>query len=290
MIMTTRRSVLGPIALVTLAALALFAACTGDVSVGTDGSSSSGAGTPGPLYPGFCGGKECAPTEDCCLVTGACFDPASGDCPDPTTEGVPEGATACSANTDCPADQWCSLINSRLCQGPGVCASRDNCGSCGPAPVCRVCGCNGITYASHAEACHAGINDAVGGGCGAPGGGGAGGGDPVALIGCGDDAMCPQSTSCCSITGACYDPGVPDLCVMPPEGTEYPCVDDGQCVQNEYCLGVGCGTPGGCVNKPGADACTGQVAYVCGCDGATYLNAGCAAHNGIRVAAEGACP
>ena len=107
------------------------------------------------------------------------------------------------------------------------------------------------------------------------------------MTGCGSAEMCPSGMGCCAITGVCYDPTQPALCALPPEGTDYPCVSDEQCVDLGYCQGPGCGIPGGCAQSKGE--CTSEVAEVCGCDGKTYLNAGCADVEHVRVASEGPC-
>jgi hypothetical protein len=93
---------------------------------------------------------------------------------------------------------------------------------------------------------------------------------------------------CCPITGRCYDTSKPVLCTFPPDGTVYPCIDNSQCADFEgFCVGDGCGTPGGCVHPSGD--CTGVLAPVCGCDGNTYTNSGCATVARVRIAHDGAC-
>jgi hypothetical protein len=179
-------------------------------------------------------------------------------------------------------------LNSALCLGPGYCVANDNCGGSG-VPVC---GCNGVTYPNKQTACGAGVAVIGFGECGKTqviGAAGASGGKIVTY--CATNAMCPPGEQCCSITGQCYDPALPALCSFPPEGTSFPCVDDGQCLDGpEYCFAETCDAPGGCVSVPGTGSCTGEVDPVCGCNGKTYLNKGCAAVDGVRVAHAGQCP
>ena len=64
----------------------------------------------------------------------------------------------------------------------------------------------------------------------------------------------------------------------------------GDCLAGQYCgvdLGK-CGTKGICIKKPDPP-CPNAVALVCGCDGKTYSNAGCAAEAGMIVSHNGPC-
>ncbi len=281
------------------------AACDGDVNIGSDATAAAGGSTavasttdavnssvtgPPVGYPGTCGGLMCAPDQDCCLTTSTCFDPLTETCPDLPTTGAPEGTTPCSANTDCAPSEFCTGINPWICGGPGYCLGRDQCGTCSGSP-CVSCGCNGVTYPNRQTACMQGVRTPLipngGHGCGEP----VGDVFQAVVTFCGDDSMCPAGQSCCFITGRCYDASVPALCSYPPEPTTVPCVDGGPCVlDQQYCQGIGCDAPGGCVNKASPETCTGQVAQICGCDGATYLNQGCAEVAGVRVASQGPCP
>jgi hypothetical protein len=65
-----------------------------------------------------------------------------------------------------------------------------------------------------------------------------------------------------------------------------------ECPVGTYC-GVQqgkCGDKGICINKPPAAQCTPDVKLVCGCDGKTHSNAGCAATKGVIVKFSGKCP
>ncbi len=64
-------------------------------------------------------------------------------------------------------------------------------------------------------------------------------------IGCGTDAPCPADMRCCAITGSCMPSDCAECCRFPPGDTTWACRDDADCFANEYCDGVGCGTPGG---------------------------------------------
>lgn len=74
-------------------------------------------------------------------------------------------------------------------------------------------------------------------------------------------------------------------------GTTGGCTEgQGGCPATHYC-GVpkgACGTKGICIPKP-PPPCPNSISLVCGCDGKTYSNAGCAAEGGVVVKYDGAC-
>lgn len=75
-----------------------------------------------------------------------------------------------------------------------------------------------------------------------------------------------------------------------PTPTPFPgCVSNIECLSGEYCQhpNGACGLPGKCVRK--ADTCFALWDPVCGCDGRTYTNSGCAAKAGVSIAALGVC-
>ncbi len=278
------------------------ASCGGSTGGSTGGTGAAGGG--GPLTGGggagasggggtttavVCNGVPCAPHEQCCLVPGKCFDPATnpGACEKPGGTG-PQGQKACAASSQCAPDEYCTPANPELCLGPGYCASTTNCPSSSPG---HFCGCNGVTYPDLQTACAAGvavIGESV---CGqSVTVGAAGGSAGIKVTYCATNDQCSGPEVCCGITGRCYDPSQPVLCSFPPAGTSVPCIDDAQCVPGQYCFADGCDGPGGCRNIPGTGECTGQLDPVCGCDGKSYVNSDCAAVAGTRVAHAGQCP
>ena len=241
--------------------------------------------------PAVCGGVTCAVNQICCLLNGKCVDPTtvSSTCTKPsvpTPDASSTGAAAvCASNADCAATQFCAPTSAILCQGPGTCRSRSNCGSSSGA---QFCGCDGVTYPDLQTACRAGIPIIASNACGTsvdqepPGA--LGPRDPVTY--CATSGQCPQGQQCCSITGRCYDASVPYLCTFPPPGSSLSCLEDKQCGPFQFCSGPGCSGPGGCVS-PGS--CGGELKAVCGCDGKSYTNAGCALAVAVRVAGAGVC-
>lgn len=71
-------------------------------------------------------------------------------------------------------------------------------------------------------------------------------------------------------------------------GASGGCLEDRQCNGFEFCFGSGCSGPGGCIGLS-SGACGGELKPVCGCDGRSYTNAGCAAAAGVRTAHDGVC-
>ncbi len=259
---------------------------TGTGGTGTGGTAATGGGSSGPV---ICAGVPCAAGEDCCMVDGTCFDPVAepGACAPPTDPGTP-GQTPCTASSQCAADEFCAPANTSLCLGPGFCQSKSNCGTSSGK---EMCGCNGKTYPNVQTACAEGVAIIGTGACGETQTVGAAGGSAGKTVTyCATSDMCPAGEECCSITGQCYDPSEPVLCSFPPEGTSVPCVDDSQCFEGfEYCKKDGCDGPGGCIGAPGPGACTGELTPVCGCNGKSYTNAGCAAVDGTNVDHVGEC-
>ncbi len=208
-------------------------------------------------------------------------------CPRPPQDS--DARRTCASNSQCASGEFCGGDNPALCLGPGHCFRRDNCGFCG-GPSCALCACNGRPYPSIQAACFAGVRaTAFGrGACGTGESRGTGG--PFdARIPCGNDAQCPADQRCCPVTGTCTDRDCPACCRMPPTGTSFPCVTNNHCQSDEYCVGEGCGTPGGCRATVNRSRCDGEISPVCGCDGRDYVNACWAGVSGSRVAATGMC-
>lgn len=294
----------------------IISACLAPVSegdAGTDGGSGGGGGDAGvrclvplgydktvcaPTAPGRCGGASCGDGQVCCVGTATCVNEASRatDCPAGTTSQP--GATPCSSNADCTDDEFCMADRQQFCTGAGHCQPRANCGYCeGPAGVCAVCGCNGVTYDSPQAACVAGVRVATHGACGQPAT--TGFGPPHST--CGADDQCPSGSQCCALTGLCFESNQPWRCQFQPDGAVYDCEADSECTgasgagggpgPNTWCAGgEGCASPGTCRLHESSSNCGGEVLQVCGCNGTTYVNACWAAIDGVRVADVGACP
>jgi hypothetical protein len=143
------------------------------------------------------------------------------------------------------------------------------------------------TYPNLQTACLAGVRTVGGDKCGTTinlGHGGTSAGVTRTL--CGQDSQCPSGERCCHLTGFCFDDAHAALCAMPPEGTNYPCITNEDCLPGDFCDAPSCDGPGGC--KP-IGFCDALLEPVCGCDGKTYVNPPCAASKGVRVASEGEC-
>ncbi len=63
------------------------------------------------------------------------------------------------------------------------------------------------------------------------------------------------------------------------------CYNDSSCVSGFFCKKNGCYGHGVCILK--GDVCTQNMEPVCGCDGVTYNNSGCASVAGVNVAYTG---
>jgi hypothetical protein len=257
--------------------------------------------------PEVCGGVTCPSGQTCCLLGGNCIDPSTAEtsCPKPSTSstsapstgapsiGVDAGlgisSVSCASNADCLPTQFCAPPpGTLLCLGPGTCQSRSNCGY--STGTTQYCGCDGVNYPSVQSACVVGVRVMSGLPCATPVNPAEGmpGTPRVPVIYCGASDQCPQGQHCCSITGRCYDTSIPYLCTLPPPGTSLSCVDDSQCTNIEFCSGLGCSGPGGCLASLTGN-CGGELNPVCGCNGKTYTNAGCAAAVSVRIARVGAC-
>jgi hypothetical protein len=245
----------------------------------------------------MCGNVVCEAPLACCLSNSRCFDPNS----EPEVCPLPEGnhnanERPCASSAHCETGETCSLQASYLCQGEGHCVSVDRCGASGYA----VCGCDGNSYLNVNDACRAGTSAGHfhGGACG----------DTVDLNAdttdedenplpprwvtlCGSDAHCATGERCCGLTRTCYPESDPGRCLVPPEGTRYPCTADDQCLSTfEYCAGDGCSGPGGCDGFDDEEECGIRLEPVCGCNGVTYTSTACASAEGVRVASQGECP
>jgi hypothetical protein len=261
---------------------------------GRGGSALAGSGPTEPPGPVLCGGVECSESQACCQTNAVCYDPElEGDlCPRPDPfPDIPDWRP-CASSAHCEPGEYCASFPGDLCQGPGYCQSRSSCGGSSYA----VCGCDGNSYSHIGEACRAGANHQttyVGGGCGETIDANSfhGVSLPRWVTLCGSQTHCAAGERCCNLTGICYPESDPGRCQTPPEGTRYPCTADDQCVAGyEFCAGLGCSGPGGCVSIHENEDCGVRFEPVCGCNGVSYTSAPCAYAEGVRVASEGACP
>lgn len=231
--------------------------------------------------PVICAGAECAPGEECCFLTGACFAPSvAGAC----SGGVDAGTSGCASNADCAPDEFC-YADPEVCLGPGTCVPR-TLHSCSAHD--ERCGCDGRTYDNACEAEQAGVRVIPADGpCGSTGGPG----EPPHPPTCGRDDQCP-GTRCCAITGLCLPADCPECCFLP-DRPGWPCANDAYCQSFEqsgtgvFCDGTSCTGPGVCSNRGGG--CDGTLEPVCGCDGTTYTNASCARYALVRIEHSGEC-
>ncbi len=224
------------------------------------------ADTSVPRMPLRCGGSPCLPGEECCYLTGECFDPA-------TPESCrAEGPDACASNADCDPEEYCA---GEYCLGPGTCERRPDPG-CSP----EYCACDGNTYPGFCDAAHAGVRPGARGACGSSP-------EPGWPRTCGDDGDCDSGGSCCLITNLCLPADCPDCCVLPPAGSFWPCRTDAHCGDLFCDLVEGCGGLGYCaLDNP---SCEGLLDPVCGCDGLTYAHECWAARARVSIAHPGAC-
>ena len=93
-----------------------------------------------------CAGVACPDGQQCCFLTGACFEPsmAAEQCPAPV--GSDDAGQPCGSDQDCQTGELCRALT---CLGAGVCQSLADTECMGEycfEQDCRVCGCDGQTY------------------------------------------------------------------------------------------------------------------------------------------------
>lgn len=230
---------------------------------------------------------------------------------------------ACAGTTGvvCPKSFTCDVL---LCDATaaGTCTAVPQ----GDCPVGGVpeCGCDNKEYPNACYRLKAQVGRKNKGSCPTSGQ------DPCKIGPAGKPTKCPDNHFCklhgnnpvdCTGDGECTP--VPQVCdgsVAPVCGCDFntygnPCLmakmsvstksagkcgggaggckeGQGTCPGGQYCgvpLGQ-CGVQGVCIPKPAASQCTPDVDLVCGCNGVTYSNAGCAAVAGVIVKSKGKCP
>lgn len=286
---------------VPLLALFLWASgCGGDARDGRPGTDSPDPGSGAGGTVERC--TACESGQECCFATGRCYSPdqdpdACAPAPPPTRTG--DGGSSgggtlgeseqkrCSSNAHCGDSEFCRPdSDASACVSSGYCVPRDCSVTCVGGSTCTrpVCGCDGETYETEADACSAGVRVVTTAACGEP----VADSQPI-VIGCAHDGQCPEGESCCAISGRCFETACEGCCAPPPAGTTAPCEGNEHCLPGQYCAGEGCGSPGGCVWLRGSGECTGQIQEVCGCNGNSYTNACWAQSDGTRVAHLGPC-
>lgn len=230
------------------------------------------------------------------------------------------GPQACGGNTGlaCPAGEICNVGTCDL-GGAGLCAPDPGLGPC-PDGGQVECGCDDKTYPNVCYRLKAGVAKKQDGPCPEP---------PDATL-CkigpsGKPTSCPSGTYCrlndgnpieCTGDGVCLNlPPVCDKSSQPVCGCNFttfgnPCeaalqginvkfggscdgsctVGGNECGAGKYCAApVGqCTGKGTCITQPAT--CDGSIDPVCGCDGKTHQNPGCAAAVGVVPKQKGACP
>ena len=237
----------------------------GSAPTGGSGGAGSTAGVGGGgVIGGSGGGYQCNLSVGCLQVPCACLDEdgdgqcdnhcPSYDCIDGQCLDVSPPPVICGGllGTSCPDQEYCKFLPSTRC------GSGDQTGECTPkAEVCDdiyspVCGCDGKTYSNGCSASAAGVSVQTAGECPSPG-----------TLGVGD--------SCGGL--------------VPPSA---PACDGGLFCQHQP--GALCGAadaPGECVEIP--ESCPTTGAFVCGCNGVTYVNACAAARAQVGILDVGRC-
>jgi hypothetical protein len=189
---------------------------------------------------------------------------------------VDESGCECFSNSDCGPENYCSKPK-ESCDGKGTCAVRPD--------ACieiyqPVCGCDDRTYGNACEAAAAGVNVVHDGACIEPECGE-----------CTSDADCSAGTRCnaadlCLVSCECP---MCDVCAGHCVPVSLTCRSNADCSTGYYCAKPAgeCAGAGTCQIR--GDACLMYWDPVCGCDGNTYSNAGCAAVAGMSVAYRGEC-
>ena len=151
----------------------------------------SGCGGSASFTPLPADDASASDTGGAAVDTGARAYDATGDTPDAAS--LDAGASACTDNTRCGLDQYCT---GDACGAPGHCAPRPP--MCTSVPA-AVCGCDGHTYANACSAAMAGIRVGTTGACTvAPDGG------PAPCAGNGDcDARSFCDATSCGTPGTC---------------------------------------------------------------------------------------
>ncbi len=101
---------------------------------------------------------HCPASQQCCLLTGTCVDPACSDCCRPPPAGTD---FPCRTDNECNPGQYC---RGEGCGTPGGCAAITGPGRCS-GEIDAVCGCNGRSYVNACWATGVGVRVASRGQC-----------------------------------------------------------------------------------------------------------------------------
>jgi hypothetical protein len=226
----------------------------------------------------FCyGSVRCQSGEECCLTFPKCV--AIGDtqsCPIMTNSSTPQDVGSCRSNSDCDPLSFCSRDSlDGLCIEKGLCESRTGCGFCDKSKFdCRVCGCDGVTYASIQEACVAGQRIASRAACGAIGKPWRENSSQFEPIGCGSVDQCQNGQFCCPF-GYCLNED-DRRCIYATGLGFLNCIKNSDCKPGNFCKrpeADPCGSIyGSCAAKPSISSCQTEQKLSCDCSGKHYTS------------------
>jgi hypothetical protein len=142
------------------------AACVAGIRVAVEGPCGMPVQSGGQTIVGCGDSTQCTMGQQCCFLTGHCYDPTQPW----RCEQQPDGTVLdCASNAECAggtggnggADHFCAASG---CDTPGRCTPIASPSSCG-GQLQPVCGCDGTTYTNECWARSAGTSVAASGAC-----------------------------------------------------------------------------------------------------------------------------